>query len=132
VNVEKILARCDREIARVRAGGGAVPNQRASFAQAEQIVGMTKRRLKAGGLGFVPLLPLIGWALAALIGTATIVGGIAIVRSTDEVTQTVATGFEGLRDVLRFAAIAASVAIGLYAAAKLAPTVAGGVRGSLA
>ena len=32
------------------------------------------RRQLNSGLGFVPLLPLLGWALAALIGVATVAG----------------------------------------------------------
>ena len=130
--LESLLRRADVEIARVRRAGGAAPAHRAAFENAVQVVGMTKRRMREGGLGLLPLLPLLGWAVAALVGTATVVGAVAIVRSTDEATQTVAAGFQGVRDVLKFAAIVGSVGLGLYAAAKLAPTVAGGFRGAFA
>lgn len=125
MKLQRMLARADREIARVRAGGGAVPNHRAAYENAVQVVGMTKRRMVAGGLGVLPLFPLLGWALAALIGTATVVGGVALVQSTDQVTATVGAAFGGLRDVLKFAAVVASVGLGVYTAARLVPTVRG-------
>lgn len=123
MNTERLLARAEREIRRVELGGGPVPSHRASYRQAVTVVDGVRRGLRHGGLGILPLLPLLGWAVAALVGVSTVVGGIAIVRSTDAAAGAAADAVQTVGTIV-------SVGLGLFAASMLAPMIARGYRGA--
>jgi hypothetical protein len=118
-NTAAIMRRCEAEIARVEREGGPIRQHRASYLAARGVVDNVKRQQRAGlGFAFVPLL---GWALAALVGVATVVGSIAIAQSTSAIAT------QG-QELLSSLTIIAGVGAAIWAAAKLAPGVAGSYR----
>lgn len=126
MNTGTMLARCAVERARIERGGGPIPQHRAAYLAACGVVDKATEMLGSGmGLGVLPFLPLLGYAMAALVGTATVIGGIAIVN-----TAGVATTAAG--NLVRALGVIATAGAAVWAAARLAPGVGRSVRATRA
>lgn len=116
----KVLRGAEARRAQIDAEGGPIKRHRASYLAACGVLDNSRRHLRAG-LGILPLLPLLGWAAAALVGTATVAGGVAIATSTSAIAS---TGQAMLKALTIVGALAGAV----WVAAKIAPTAARGYR----
>jgi len=114
--LSELLRAADQQIERIERGGGPIRAHRASYLSACGAVDSARRQRDLGAL---PLLAILQWAVAALVGVATVVGGVAIARSTSEAATVTRSALDNLLGI-------ATAVAGVWAAAKLAPTVASG------